>query len=346
MVTKITDYDYRLPEGAIAQFPSKDRSHSRLFVLDRSNGRVEHRFFADIIDYLKDGDVLVLNDTRVIPARLFTRKETGGKVEVLLLRELGEGLWEALVYPSGRVRENTRLSFSEELEGVIVDLPGGPNGGVRRIQFERKTSFWDCLERAGHVPLPPYIRRDDNEQDRDRYQTVFAKERGAVAAPTAGLHFDKELLTKIEAKGIRVAYITLHVGYGTFKPVKSEEVSEHRIHSEYYRVSGETAKIVNEVKSCGGRIVACGTTAARSLESAADTGGRLCAREGETGLFIYPPYEFKVVDALITNFHLPRTTLLMLVSAFAGRERILNAYAEAVREGYRFYSYGDAMVIL
>ncbi|MDD5085712.1 MAG: tRNA preQ1(34) S-adenosylmethionine ribosyltransferase-isomerase QueA [Candidatus Omnitrophica bacterium] len=346
MVTKITDYDYKLPEESIAQFPSKERSRSRLLALNRASGAIEHRLFADVVDYLNEGDVLVLNDTRVILARLFAKKDTGGKVEILLLREIKDGLWESLVYPSARVREGTQLSFSEELEGVIVNPADRMNGGTRQIKFEHKTSFWDCLERAGHVPLPPYIRRDDNDGDRDRYQTVFAKEKGAVAAPTAGLHFDKELLSKIESKGIRIAYITLHVGYGTFKPVKCEEVSEHKIHSEYYKVSGDTAKIVNEAKSRLGRVVACGTTVARSLESAADKNGRISPTEGETDIFIYPPYRFKAVDAMITNFHLPRTTLLMLVSAFAGRDRIMSAYAEAIKEGYRFYSYGDAMLIL
>ncbi|TCK03971.1 tRNA preQ1(34) S-adenosylmethionine ribosyltransferase-isomerase QueA [Phorcysia thermohydrogeniphila] len=342
---KVSDFDYELPKELIAKFPVEPRDSARLMVLHRDSGKLEHRIFRDIVEYLKEGDVLVLNDTKVIPARLFGRLETGGKVELLLVRQPLPNLWEVMAKPARKLKEGKRIIFDEELEGIVKGYAGE---GRRLVEFKVKGNkdFMEKLEKVGHIPLPPYIEREERPEDREKYQTVFAQKPGAVAAPTAGLHFTEELLEKLRDKGVIIKTVTLHVGPGTFKPVKVENVEEHQMDYETYNVPEETAKEVNRAKDEGRRVIAVGTTVVRTLESAADESGRVKSGEGSTNLFIYPGYRFKVIDALITNFHLPRSTLLMLVSAFAGRERILNAYREAVKEGYRFYSYGDAMLIL
>ncbi|RUM42745.1 MAG: tRNA preQ1(34) S-adenosylmethionine ribosyltransferase-isomerase QueA [Desulfurobacterium sp.] len=342
---KVSDFDYELPKELIAKFPVEPRDTARLMVLHRDSGKIEHRIFRDIVEYLKEGDVLVLNDTKVIPARLFGKLETGGKVELLLVRQPFPKVWEVMAKPARKLKEGKRILFDEELEGIVKEYVGE---GKRLVEFNVKGNkdFMEKLEEIGHVPLPPYIEREERPEDREKYQTVFAQKPGAVAAPTAGLHFTKELLEKLKNKGVIIKTVTLHVGPGTFKPVKVENVEEHQMDYETYNVPEETAREINRAKEEGRRIVAVGTTVVRTLESSSDEVGRVKAGEGSTNLFIYPGYKFKVIDALITNFHLPRSTLLMLVSAFAGRERILNAYRKAVKEGYRFYSYGDAMLIL
>ncbi|MGE5554404.1 MAG: tRNA preQ1(34) S-adenosylmethionine ribosyltransferase-isomerase QueA [Betaproteobacteria bacterium] len=345
----VSDFDYCLPPELIAQTPAEPRDASRLLVLERSTGQLRHRIFREIGEFLRPGDLLVLNDTRVIRARLFGRKEpSGGRVEVFLLRRLaGENeTWECLVRPGRRIRQGARLVFGEgELRGTVV---GEEAEGKRLITFaspDHEPAAW--LERLGEVPLPPYITQP--LADGERYQTVYARHRGSVAAPTAGLHFTPELLETLEAQGVRRALLTLHVGLGTFRPVQAEKVEEHVMHSEYYELPAETAGAVNAARRAGNRVVAVGTTVCRTLETAAraasGTGG-ITASEGWTDLFIYPGYRFRVVDVLLTNFHLPRSTLLMLVSAFAGRDLVLRAYEEAIRERYRFYSFGDAMLIL
>jgi len=342
---KLSDYDYDLPAELIAQYPLRERDRSRLLVLHRGDGRMEHREFRDIVDYLREGDCLVINETRVMPARLFGRREpTGGKVEMLLVRRLDDGLWEALVSPGRRVRPGTRISLDGELGCEVV---GYAAGGRRLLRFDEGFD----LSRYGHVPLPPYIRRPDSAEDRELYQTVYARVEGAVAAPTAGLHFSDELLREISGRGVRIAPILLHVGPGTFRPIRSEDPRSHRMEDEYYEVSPDAAEIMNSARLSGGRIIAVGTTSVRTLETVPfydRRRGMWLVRPGSgwTDKFIYPPYRFKVVDALVTNFHLPRTTLLLLVSAFAGRELLLSSYREAIARGYRFYSYGDAMLIL
>jgi len=342
---KLSDYDYDLPAELIAQYPLRERDRSRLLVLHRGDGRMEHREFRDIVDYLREGDCLVINETRVMPARLFGRREpTGGKVEMLLVRRLDDGLWEALVSPGRRVRPGTRISLDGELGCEVV---GYAAGGRRLLRFDEGVD----LSRYGHVPLPPYIRRPDSAEDRELYQTVYARVEGAVAAPTAGLHFSDELLREISGRGVRIAPILLHVGPGTFRPIRSEDPRSHRMEDEYYEVSPDAAEIMNSARLSGGRIIAVGTTSVRTLETVPlydRRRGMWLVRPGSgwTDKFIYPPYRFKVVDALVTNFHLPRTTLLLLVSAFAGRELLLSSYREAIARGYRFYSYGDAMLIL
>lgn len=336
-------YDFELPESLIAQTPLPDRSASRLLMLDKATGEMEHRHFTDILDALQSGDTLVLNDTRVIPARLFGIKaDTGAKAEVLLLKSLGEDRWEALVKPGKKLKAGAVIEFGEELSAVIEEE--GDMGG-RTLKFRYKGIFQEILDRLGSMPLPPYIK--ETLDDRERYQTVYAKSEGSAAAPTAGLHFTKELLGQLEAKGVRIAYITLHVGLGTFRPMSVEKVEEHVMHAEYFELSQETAELLNEARSRGGRIVAVGTTSCRTLETAAArcAGGTLEACSGWTDIFIYPGYSFKLVNALITNFHLPKSTLVMLVSALAGRETILAAYKEAVEREYRFFSFGDAMFI-
>ncbi|GAB6075903.1 tRNA preQ1(34) S-adenosylmethionine ribosyltransferase-isomerase QueA [Desulfurobacterium crinifex] len=342
---KVSDFDYELPKELIAKFPVEPRDSSRLMVLHRNTGGIEHRIFRDIVAYLKPGDVLVINDTKVIPARLFGKLETGGKVELLLVRQPGLDTWEVMAKPARKLKEGKRIYFDEELEAVVKGYSGE---GRRIVEFILKSNkdFMEKLEEIGHIPLPPYIEREEKPEDREKYQTVFARKEGAVAAPTAGLHFTEELLQKLKDKGIIIKNITLHVGPGTFKPVKVENVEEHQMDYETYHVPEDTAAEINRAKEEGRRVIAVGTTVTRTLESAAEKDGKVKPGEGSTNLFIYPGYRFKVIDALITNFHLPRSTLLMLVSAFAGRERILNAYREAVEKGYRFYSYGDAMFIL
>ncbi len=354
MGDKLQDFDYELPKELVASYPAPKRSEARLLVLDRSSARREHRIFKDIADYLKPGDLLVLNNTKVLPARIFGKKPTGGKVEGLLLKNLEGPVWEVLMKPNGRVKKGTRILFGENgirLEGEILDESNGTSG-IRKISFEDK-NFRAKLAAIGRIPLPPYINRPDEASDRELYQTVFAEKEGAVASPTAGLHFDDELLKVLRKKGVEICYVTLHVSYGTFRSVQTEDFSKHEMYEEEFEVTEEAARQIERALKERRRIVACGTTVVRVLETIANPltlpsppkGERVGVR-GTTRLFIYPPYEFKIVDALITNFHLPRTTLLMLVSAFAGRERVLEAYREAVKERYRFYSYGDALLIL
>ncbi|MCM1102287.1 MAG: tRNA preQ1(34) S-adenosylmethionine ribosyltransferase-isomerase QueA [Clostridium sp.] len=338
-----SDFYYDLPEELIAQDPVEDRASSRLLVLDRQTGDVSHHVFYEIVNYLKPGDCLVLNDTKVIPARLLGEREgTGARVELLLLKRREADVWETLVRPGKKCRPGTRLLFGEGLlKGEVLETV---EEGNRLIRFEYDGIFEEVLDRLGEMPLPPYITH--KLQDRNRYQTVYAKYEGSAAAPTAGLHFTRELLEEIEGRGVRIAYVTLHVGLGTFRPVKEEKLTDHHMHSEYYRVTKETAELVNRTKAEGGRIICVGTTSCRTIESAADDEGRVIPGSGDTDIFIYPGYRFKVLDALITNFHLPESTLVMLVSALAGRDRVLAAYEEAVREKYRFFSFGDCMAIL
>ena len=340
----LIEFDYELPPELIAQDPLEDRSASRLLVLDKDSGKVEHHIFREIPDFLRPGDCLVINNTRVIPARLIGEKEgTGAAVEVLLLKraEGKEGVWETLVKPGKKARPAARIIFGGGLlTGEVMNVV---DDGNRIISFSYEGIFEEILDKLGQMPLPPYITHE--LKDKNRYQTVYAKHDGSAAAPTAGLHFTKELLEKIREKGIAVAEITLHVGLGTFRPVKVEKVEEHHMHSEYYEVSEEAAGLINAARAAGGRIIAVGTTSCRTLESAGKDDGTIEAGNGWTDIFIYPGYRFKMVDALITNFHLPKSTLVMLVSALAGREHILAAYEEAIRERYRFFSFGDAMLI-
>ncbi|KAA1179207.1 tRNA preQ1(34) S-adenosylmethionine ribosyltransferase-isomerase QueA [Paenibacillus sp. B2(2019)] len=336
-------YDFHLPEELIAQTPLSDRSSSRLLLVNKEDGELAHRHFTDIINYFQPGDTLVLNDTRVIPARLFGAKEdTGAKAEVLLLKNLGDDRWEALVKPGKKLKTGAVIIFSDELRAVIEDEA---DMGGRTLRFIYQGIFQEILDRLGTMPLPPYIK--ETLDDRERYQTVYAKHEGSAAAPTAGLHFTKELLDQIEAKGVNIAYITLHVGLGTFRPMSVEKVEEHVMHSEYFVMSQETADTINATKEQGGRIIAVGTTSCRTLETVGRQcqGGPLVKCSGWTDIFIYPGYKFSVVNALITNFHLPKSTLVMLVSALAGREHILAAYEEAIEQKYRFFSFGDAMFI-
>jgi len=341
---KVSDFDYSLPRELIARFPAEPRDSSRLMVLNRQTGEIEHRIFRDIKEYLREGDVLVLNDTKVIPARLYGELPTGARVEVLLVRQVEPNLWEVMGRPARKLKPGKRVVFSPELSARVVEYLGE---GRRLLKFEfpRNRDFMEILSQIGHVPLPPYIEREERPEDREKYQTVFAKKEGSVAAPTAGLHFTPSLLEELEKKGVIIKTVTLHVGPGTFKPVKVERVEEHTMDYETYTVPPETASEVNRAKREGRRVIAVGTTVVRTLESAATREGFVESGEGITNLFIYPGYRFKVVDALVTNFHLPRSTLLMLVCAFAGKEKVLNAYREAVKEGYRFYSFGDAMFI-
>lgn len=338
----LKDFSYDLPEELIAQHPLPDRQSSRLLVLNRETQSVTHRHFYDILDYLSPGDCLVMNDTKVIPARLYGVKEgSGGKIEFLLLQKLSEGRWEVILKPGRKARPGARFVFGNgALRAEILAIK---DGGIREVRFEYEGIFEEVLDRLGEVPLPPYIT--EKLSDRERYQTVYARVDGSAAAPTAGLHFTKELLAKAEAKGVKLVYVTLHVGLGTFRPVKVEDVTTHQMHSEYYALPAEAAKTLNEVRSLGGRIISVGTTSTRVLESAAKEDGTFEAVSGWTDIFIYPGYRFRAVDALITNFHLPQSTLLMLVSALAGREFVLSAYEEAVRERYRFFSFGDCCLI-
>ena len=338
---KKSDFYFELPPELIAQTPLEKRDSSRLMCMDRETGEVSHRVFSDLAELLRPCDCLVMNDSRVLPARLLGTRETGGAVEVLLLRDLGGGEWECLTRPGRKTRPGTRLSFGGgELSADVVSVA---EGGNRVIKFNYDGIFLEVLERLGKMPLPPYIKED--LQDSERYQTVYSRELGSAAAPTAGLHFTKELLEKIAAKGVRECFVTLHVGLGTFRPVKEDEIEDHDMHSEFCIIPEETARIITETKRAGGRVVCVGTTSCRTIESFANEDGTVDAKSGWTDIFIYPGYRFKCMDALITNFHLPESTLVMLVSAFAGREHILNAYNEAVANKYRFFSFGDAMYL-
>ena len=339
---KTSDFYYDLPQELIAQDPLEDRSSSRLMVLDKKTGQVEHRIFRDIVDYLNPGDCLVVNNTKVIPARLMGVKEdTGAHIEVLLLKRKADNVWETLVKPGKKMKPGARLVFGDGfLKAEVLEIV---EEGNRLVQFHYDGIFEEVLDQLGEMPLPPYITH--KLQDKNRYQTVYAKEEGSAAAPTAGLHFTGELLQEIEKKGVSVVYVTLHVGLGTFRPVKEENVLEHHMHSEFYQISEDAAKRINETKQKGGRVICVGTTSCRTLESAGDENGVVHAGSGDTEIFIYPGYRFKVLDALITNFHLPESTLVMLVSALAGREHVLHAYEEAIQERYRFFSFGDAMFI-
>lgn len=340
---KTSDYDFELPQELIAQDPLADRSSSRLLVLDKQTGEREHHFFKDIIQYLHEGDCLVLNNTKVIPARLYgTKEDTGAVIEVLLLKRHENDVWETLVKPGKKAKPGTRLVFGDgALRAEVLDIV---EEGNRLIRFAYDGIWEEILDSLGEMPLPPYITH--KLQDKSRYQTVYAKYEGSAAAPTAGLHFTPQLLSQIEEKGISLAYVTLHVGLGTFRPVKVDNVTEHHMHSEYYQVTKEAAELINQTKQRGGRIICVGTTSCRTIESAADENGIVKSGCGNTDIFIYPGYRFKVLDCLITNFHLPQSTLLMLVSALAGRETVLAAYEEAVKERYRFFSFGDAMLIV
>ena len=339
---KTSDFYYELPEELIAQDPLEDRSSSRLLVLDKKTGETEHHVFREIVNYLDPGDCLVINDTRVIPARLIgAKEETGAKIEVLLLKRGADDVWETLVKPGRKAKPGTRISFGDGLlTGVVVDIV---DEGNRLIRFEYDGIFEEILDRLGQMPLPPYITHQ--LKDKDRYNTVYAEHPGSAAAPTAGLHFTPELLEKIRDKGVDIAHVTLHVGLGTFRPVKVDDVENHHMHSEFYMIDETAAEKINRAKENGKRVICVGTTSCRTIESAADENGRLKACSGWTDIFIYPGYQFKILDALITNFHLPESTLVMLVSALAGRDHVLAAYEEAVRERYRFFSFGDAMFI-
>ena len=338
---KKSDFYFELPPELIAQTPLYRRDASRLMLLDKATGEIGHRYFYELPELLHKGDCLVLNDSRVLPARLFGNRNSGGFVEVLLLRELGGGKWECLTRPGRKMRPGSELNFGDgELTGTVLDVV---SDGNRIIQFEYDGIFLEVLERLGRMPLPPYIKAE--LQDKERYQTVYSREPGSAAAPTAGLHFTKPLLEKISDRGVRVCYVTLHVGLGTFRPVKEDEITEHEMHSEFCIMPNETARIITQTKREGGRVVCVGTTSCRTVESFSADDGSIAAQSGWTNIFIYPGYRFKCVDALVTNFHLPESTLIMLVSALAGRENVLEAYKTAVEKKYRFFSFGDAMFI-
>ncbi|NLY82572.1 MAG: tRNA preQ1(34) S-adenosylmethionine ribosyltransferase-isomerase QueA [Clostridiales bacterium] len=346
---KISEFNYHLPKELIAQTPASRRDESKLMVLDRKNDSIEHKKFYNILEYLNDGDCLVMNNSRVIPARLFGEKAlTGAKIEFLLIKRIEGDIWEAMVRPGKRLKPGDKVIFSEEnlFEAEIIDYG---SDGTRIVEFKYEGVFYERLEELGKMPLPPYIDRESNDSDKLRYQTVYSEIDGSVAAPTAGLHFTDEILDKLRKKGVKIAYVTLHVGIGTFKPVKCENIQEHKMHFEEYYLTEENAEIINSSIEKGERIVAVGTTSVRTLESIAkksETGYKVESTSGSTGIFIYPGYEFKVVDSIITNFHLPKSTLLMLISAFYEKDKILDAYEQAVNENYRFFSYGDAMLII
>ncbi len=339
----VKDFYFDLPQELIAQDPLEDRSSSRLLIMDKKTGKIEHQVFRNIVKYLHPGDCLVINDTKVIPARLFGVKEdTQAKIEVLLLKRKGNDIWETLVKPGKKCRPGTKIVFGDGLlMGNVIDVV---EEGNRLIRFSYEGIFEEILDRLGQMPLPPYITHQ--LKDKNRYQTVYAKHDGSAAAPTAGLHFTKELLGQIESMGVQIAHVTLHVGLGTFRPVKVENVLDHHMHSEFYMIEASEAKKINDTKAAGGRIICVGTTSCRTIESAADENGTLQAGSGWTDIFIYPGYRFRLLDCLITNFHLPESTLVMLVSALAGREQVMHAYEEAIKERYRFFSFGDAMFIL
>lgn len=338
---RTSDFKYDLPKELIAQVPIEKRDMSRLMVLDKTTGKIEHKVFYDIIDYLEKGDTLVLNDTKVIPARIYGHRENKEEsIEVLLVKDYGNDTWEVLAKPGKKLKPDTEIIFSDKLKAKVIDIL---EEGERVIRFSYDGIFNELLDEIGIMPLPPYIT--EKLEDKDRYQTVYSKIRGSAAAPTAGLHFTKDLLKKIEEKGVNIAYVTLHVGIGTFRPVKVDNVLEHKMHSEYYELSNEAATLINETKKRGNKIVCVGTTSCRTIESAANDDGTVRAEKKETSIFIYPGYKFKVVTNLVTNFHLPESTLIMLVSALAGKDNIMGAYNEAVKEKYRFFSFGDAMYI-
>ena len=338
---KTEDFDYDLPKELIAQTPLIDRNASRMMVLDKKTGDYDDKCFTDLIDYLNEGDTLVLNDTKVIPARLIGHKpDTGAVIEVLMLKDLGDDTWECLTKPAKRIKEETIVKFSDELSCKCVFVG---EDGIRHYKFIYDGIFLEILDRLGEMPLPPYITEKLN--DKDRYQTVYAKNPGSAAAPTAGLHFTKEYLEKVKKKGVNVAYVTLHVGLGTFRPISVSDVTKHDMHSEYYILNKDVADLLNNTRQNGKRIVAVGTTSTRVLETVADSNGKFKAQSGNTKIFIYPGYEFHGIDALLTNFHLPKSTLIMLISALAGKENVLNAYKHAVKEIYRFFSFGDCMFI-
>lgn len=343
---QLDDFDFSLPEELIAQEPAARRESSRLMCLDRAAASIRSAQFLDILDYFRSGDLLVINDTRVIPARLFGRKQSGGKVEILLVRRDPRAIqedWLCLSKSSKPMRRGALVELAEGLTGEFLD---GGEAPYCRVRFHSASEFLPLVEQIGHLPLPPYIKRADQPSDRERYQTVFAREPGAVAAPTAGLHFGETVLQRLREQGVQIAPLTLHVGIGTFLPVRVEDIRQHRMHSEIFQVPEQTAREVNLARCEGRRIIALGTTSVRTLESAVDTGGKLVSGPGESDIFIYPGYRFRLVDAMVTNFHLPRSTLLMLVSAFAGRELVLQAYRQAVSEEFRFFSYGDCMLIV
>ena len=338
---KLTDFNYYLPEELIAQTPIEKRDESRLMLLDKNTGEIKHTVFKDIINYLQPGDCLVRNNTKVIPARLYGKKETGANVEFVLLKNIQGDIWEAMVRPGNKIHSGAKVVFGDGiLKATILETL---NDGTRKVEFEYTGIFNEILDKIGLMPLPPYIH--ESLKDKDRYQTVYAKYNGSAAAPTAGLHFTDELLKEIEAKGVKIANVTLHVGIGTFRPVKEENIEEHHMHTEHYYIKQEDVEKINTAKKEGHRVIAVGTTSCRTLETIANEDGYVNECEGDTGIYIYPGYKFRCIDGLITNFHLPESTLLMLVSALAGRENVLNAYNEAVKEKYRFFSFGDAMFI-
>lgn len=338
---KTHDFYYDLPEELIAQTPLQERDSSRLMVLNRETGEIQHRHFYNVIDYMNPGDCLVMNDSRVLPARLLGHRPTGGAVEILLLRDLGNKCWECLCRPGRKMQVGSQVFFGNgELTATVREVQ---ETGNRVVEFHYEGIFLEILERLGKMPLPPYIKAE--LEDQERYQTVYSREVGSAAAPTAGLHFTNALLDQIRAKGVKTAFVTLHVGLGTFRPVKADEILDHHMHSEFCMISAETAAKLNETRKNGGRIICVGTTSCRTLESLVNEDGTFAEKSGWTDIFIYPGYSFRAMDSLITNFHLPESTLVMLVSAFAGREHVLNAYAEAVKERYRFFSFGDAMMI-
>lgn len=339
---KVSDFNFDLPEELIAQHPLEKRDSSRLMVLDKKTGKIEHRSFHDVIDYFNEGDTLVLNNTRVMPARLIGEKEgTGGKIEFLLLKRIEGDRWECLAKPGKRAKIGQKFTFGAgKLTCTVVDII---EEGNRIIEFSYDGIFEQVLDELGEMPLPPYIT--EKLEDKERYQTVYSKEKGSAAAPTAGLHFTQDLLNEIKAKGVNIAYLTLHVGLGTFRPVKVDDINEHVMHSEYYHLDKENAELINETKRRGNKVIAVGTTSTRTLETIGDDEGFVKEQSGWTDIFIYPGYKYKVIDELITNFHLPESTLIMLVSALAGKENVMNAYNTAVKEGYRFFSFGDSMII-
>ena len=339
---KVSDFNYELPEELIAQHPYDKRDEARLMVIDKKNNSIEHKIFKDVLEYLEPGDCLVINNTKVLPARLYGKKDTGANVEVLLLKRIEGDIWEAMVRPGNKLRPGAKVSFGDGiLKAEILDVL---EGGNRKVKFEYQGIFNEILDKIGLMPLPPYIK--EKLKENDKYQTVYAKYDGSAAAPTAGLHFTEELLEKIRQKGVEIANVTLHVGIGTFRPVKVENIEEHNMHSEHYYIKKEDAEKINNAKKNGKKIVAVGTTSCRVLESVADENGFVKEIEGDTNIFIYPGYKFKCIDRLITNFHLPESTLIMLVSSLAGRDFIMQAYNEAVEKKYKFFSFGDAMMIL
>ena len=341
---RIEEFDYTLPSSLIAQYPSPQRDESSLMILHRGKGTIEHRSFRDLPNYFNSGDLLVMNNTRVFPARLIGKKETGGKVEILLISPTNGtmGEWNVLIKGSGKVRPQTQIQFSQELYGEVKEVKDGKG----RIRLSSQGEVMDLIRKVGRVPLPPYIKREDEPLDKDRYQTVFAEREGSIAAPTAGLHFTQDLLQSLRDQGITIAWITLHIGLGTFVPVKTRNVEDHAMEAEWVEISEQTGQEIEQTRSRGGRIIAVGTTTTRALESFSDGNGGVKCGKGITSLFIYPPYHFKVINGLITNFHLPKSTLMMLVSAFAGKDLLAKAYQEAIDKKYRFYSYGDAMLIV